>query len=428
MRIPGRVALVLAIITSSYTVDLSPSFAATTYSFTNAGATGQYGPTQAQVTTAYTATSLAGLVTVSTQGIQQWSVPASGTYSITIAGAAGGDNTYASITGGKGGLITTNVNLTQGTVLYLVVGQKGSSSTGCTAAFCAAGGGGGSFIYTSGPNYIAAAGGGGGAAANTTNLQTPLSVAHGKATTTTGGTPYSTTSVFQAPGGTNGAGGGVSTRGLNYAGPGAGVNSAGVAASGGQGLSYAGNWVGGLLTNSTGYAGGFGGGGGSGSINGNGALGGGGGGGYSGGGGGYNQGLSDGQYGGGGGGYYTGSMQTATDGSNSGHGYITITLASAPVVTLTPPSSINFRTSNTLTANSDSSGKVTFYEAGKRIPGCISLTLSGSGNSYSATCNWKPRIHGSTSLSVELFQTGTNTSLSKGGDYAASTAVRVNRR
>ena len=47
-----------------------PAQASPVYSFTNAGATGRTGPTQAQVNTAYSGTTLANAVTINTQGIQ----------------------------------------------------------------------------------------------------------------------------------------------------------------------------------------------------------------------------------------------------------------------------------------------------------------------------------------------------------------------
>ncbi len=80
---------VLAII-ASLTVAIEPAFAATTYTFTTAGSTGRLGPTQTQINTAYSGTTLAGQVTVNTQGIQEWIVPASGNYRFTVRGAAGG--------------------------------------------------------------------------------------------------------------------------------------------------------------------------------------------------------------------------------------------------------------------------------------------------------------------------------------------------
>ena len=61
-----------------------------TFIFSNAGATGRFGPTQAQVDSAYTGTDLAGKITINTQGIQEWTVPFSGMYSIEAWGAGGG--------------------------------------------------------------------------------------------------------------------------------------------------------------------------------------------------------------------------------------------------------------------------------------------------------------------------------------------------
>ncbi len=82
----GATALILASAMLA-TIQAPTALASTTFSFTTAGATGKSGPTQAQVNSAYTATSLAGLVTINTQGIQEWTVPASGSYMITANGA-----------------------------------------------------------------------------------------------------------------------------------------------------------------------------------------------------------------------------------------------------------------------------------------------------------------------------------------------------
>ena len=64
------------------------SYAQTTVTFTNAGATGREGPSQSQINTAYDGTTLDDAVTVNTQGIQEWTVPASGTYTIEVWGAS----------------------------------------------------------------------------------------------------------------------------------------------------------------------------------------------------------------------------------------------------------------------------------------------------------------------------------------------------
>ena len=58
--------------------------------FTNAGATGRYGPTQGQVDAAYQGTELAGQVSIVTQGIQEWTVPFSGAFSIEAWGLGAG--------------------------------------------------------------------------------------------------------------------------------------------------------------------------------------------------------------------------------------------------------------------------------------------------------------------------------------------------
>ena len=85
------------IVSQSITVVVENMIDLSTAIFTNAGATGRYGPTQAQVNAAYTGTDLDGRVTINTQGIQEWTVPFSGVYSIEAWGAQGGgvSNNYS---------------------------------------------------------------------------------------------------------------------------------------------------------------------------------------------------------------------------------------------------------------------------------------------------------------------------------------------
>ena len=78
------------IVSQSITVVVENMIDLSTAIFTNAGATGRFGPTQAQVNAAYTGTDLDGRVTINTQGIQEWTVPFSGVYSIEAWGAQGG--------------------------------------------------------------------------------------------------------------------------------------------------------------------------------------------------------------------------------------------------------------------------------------------------------------------------------------------------
>ena len=142
-----------------------------TYEFNNAGASGRFGPTQAQVNAAYSSTNLANSVTINTQGIQEWTVPASLTYRISAIGACGGEGQGVYYPGkpGTGATITGDFFLTQGTVVKIVVGQKG------TYANNGSGGGGGSFVFTGtsgGNGLLLAAGGGGGHGHGTSAIPT----------------------------------------------------------------------------------------------------------------------------------------------------------------------------------------------------------------------------------------------------------------
>ena len=117
--------------------------------------------------------------------IQQFTVPITARYLIKAWGARGGTHSYnygynpGTYYGGKGAYIEGKFKLTNGTVLNIVVGQrggnsvevKGGQSTTQTAAQlglsvednAGTGGGGGSFVYTTSNALLLAAGGGGGA-------------------------------------------------------------------------------------------------------------------------------------------------------------------------------------------------------------------------------------------------------------------------
>jgi hypothetical protein len=117
------------------------------------------GPTQLQIDTAYTGTTLEGIVT-SSGGIQSWTVPYTGTYRILVKGASGGTGDGGNTNPGKGAVMQGDVTLNEGTVLNIVVGQAGQNG-GSSAA---AGGGGGSFVWADlATNPLIVAGGGGGA-------------------------------------------------------------------------------------------------------------------------------------------------------------------------------------------------------------------------------------------------------------------------
>ncbi len=56
-----------------------------------------------------------------------------------------------------------------------------------------------------------------------------------------------------------------------------------------------------------------------------------------------------------------------------------------------------FRLVGTISASATMAGKVTFYDHGKVIPGCKNISTNGS---LIATCQWKPSLHGLTTITA----------------------------
>lgn len=312
-----------------------------THTFTNASAEGKNGPTLVACQGAYAAETWeldGSLFNMTTQGIQEWTVPATGNYQIEVAGAQGGDDLYTGHTesGGQGARMIGTFALTEGQVLHILVGQEGEDTRVTYEDNAAAGGGGGSFVWdpTDDALPLIAAGGGAGAAG--------FNYANRHATDAEdGNSAYSFTN-----GGVGGNGGGLNTGGSSYwAGGGAGWLTNGTGGNQATLHLYTGSYaqggrrpleggIGGTRYsdgNDEGGDGGFGGGGGGGSDN----MGTGGGGGYSGGGGQNGAEYPSMRAGGGGGSYNSGADQSNTAGINTGHGYVTITLLCEPL-TLEP--------------------------------------------------------------------------------------------
>ena len=269
--------------------------------------------------------------------IQTFRVPKTTRYRIRAWGARGGThstnygNYPGTYYGGKGAYKEGTFTLNKGTVLKIVVGQRGGDSvevkdgqsTTLTAAQlglsvednAGTGGGGGSFIYTTSNVLLLAAGGGGGASSGYNGVD-------GQAGTS-GTSSVGRDSSQVRSGGTGGNPGQCNSAGASYhGGVGAGWLGQGCSRAGSdhgeRGGSRAQGWVGGRAGRmNSGYnggpppgaVGGFGGGGGGSEDNG--ASGGGGG--YSGGG----SGTHSNQAGGGGGSYCSGSNCSGMNGGNS---------------------------------------------------------------------------------------------------------------
>lgn len=130
------------------------------FNFTTLGVSGRYGPND---TAGYEGTTLEHKVKLQ-GGIQMWQVPRNGSYVIEAFGASGQDSQTEPVRkGGKGAYMKGTFNLTRGTLLQILIGQRGSK--GNVGDDLTGGGGGGTFVVlsTGSPLIIAGGGGGGGA-------------------------------------------------------------------------------------------------------------------------------------------------------------------------------------------------------------------------------------------------------------------------
>ena len=268
---------------------VATTYTFSTFTFTPCGATGRLGPTSLTYNTTTFPWATSPNLTVSS-GIQRWTVPVTGYYQLTAAGAGGGTS-FSGITGTRGVIVSNTVLLLQGQVLYIAVGQKGVNGVSLSTS---GGGGGGTFIVkylggtiTSANSYqillIAGGGGGGGRLSSFgTDALTTTTASPGNGVTAAsggngGGGHIGSTNEYR-PGG-----GGFLTNGLQSSPVGGQPNQD---ASGYSGLSFLNGGLGGNGNTNVSYYslfasfGGFGGGG-AGGINQD--WGGGGGGGYSGG-------------------------------------------------------------------------------------------------------------------------------------------------
>ena len=120
-----------------------------TYNFTNCGATGRLGPTLEYCKTSYYNTNLKNNITMTDDrsGIQIWTVPQTGKYLITVAGAGIKiNNTDKKYDYSGGTVINSEFILTKDDILKILVGQKGIKSYSTPEHFENYSGSGGSFV------------------------------------------------------------------------------------------------------------------------------------------------------------------------------------------------------------------------------------------------------------------------------------------
>ena len=298
----------------------------TTHTFTNAGAVGRMGPTLEQITGAYSSTLWAKnyITMANNDGIQLWTVPKTGKYTIRAFGSSA-NKSNSSEGVGHGRIIEATFPLKKGEIIRILVGQQGTYGP-----YFNSGGGGGTFISTNDYEPLIVAGGGGGRGVNSPEDSTKSADA---SSTTFGKKPFSNATAQGTQGSAGGGGEGIGGGGGGIASD-FGAGGGGFYGDGNDcpphqnepnnatgGKSFVNSGIGGKGAASRPSHGGFGGGGGSGSSNA------GGGGGYSGGGGGglvILQGTGNGGYGGGGGSFS--SMPMTDLGLNiANHGKVIIT-------------------------------------------------------------------------------------------------------
>jgi len=100
---------------------------------------------------------------------------------------------------------------------------------------------------------------------------------------------------------------------------------------------------------------------------------------------------------GGGGGSWNGSSDPIGGFGASGVVILRYALNMSVTLSYSGGTSATYRTVGTITATGSLAGKVTFYERGKAIPGCVRVSMNGSNV---ATCLWKPSLHGSTTVTA----------------------------
>ena len=258
----------------------------TSFNFTNAGKSGQNGPTFTDCTINYDYATYPWIInsayfTVITQGYQLWTAPQTGTYRISVTGASGGaaEGGYSGY--GAGAYIQATFSLTAGAKYQLIVGQKGTSTSG-GCGYPVGSGGGGSFFVTEAGSLLIAVGGGGGGAYTSSGGNQSATISQIANNGAAGSGQIGGLGGGQGGGASGAVGGGAYTSGcVAGGGGGAGFATAGTSgtATSNGGATYSGGFIGGT-GNGVALNGGFGGGGGPSQFLG------GGGGGYSGGGGG----------------------------------------------------------------------------------------------------------------------------------------------
>jgi len=225
----------------------SDSNATNAYIFTTAGATGRYGPSWEDVNNTYAGTNLEGNVSMTTQGIQEWTVPSTGYYSIAAVGAAGGVGGGGTPYRSAGALVKGEFLLNEGDILKILVGQRGTEhpNANATSGDNTEGAGGGGTFVVNGTTPLLVAGGGNGtgdSAYRTDNRVPAIDAVETNATRSSPG-QLAGKGFSSFPSGMTGQSG-LNRNGQSDGGFGGGGGSGDDSSHGGGGGGYTGGWRG----------------------------------------------------------------------------------------------------------------------------------------------------------------------------------------
>jgi fibronectin-binding autotransporter adhesin len=87
-----------------------------------------------------------------------------------------------------------------------------------------------------------------------------------------------------------------------------------------------------------------------------------------------------------------------------------------------------YRGTSTIEALVGTAGKVTFYQAGKVIPGCKNKSTSGSSPNIKATCTWKPSTRGSVKISASINPISASYALTNSAVFPVTVSARTTPR
>ncbi len=123
------------------------------------------------------------------------------------------------------------------------------------------------------------------------------------------------------------------------------------------------------------------------------------------------------------------SASSSSSGGAGGSGIVLVRFsAAAGDFTTGKSASTIFRTATTLIVTSIQASRVTFLANGKAIPGCKALRSTGSGTTYTATCAYRPAVHGPIQITATISPTASPSTVQTVSAGVATVTTRSGKR